>query len=163
MKKPIELGDRVKVFSHYGDYKGTVCATGVISENRYRRAEGLIRVRTDLGEEWTAHPRQCARLKPRPKRDRIRARVAFCEADRALVKCLVFDRLGQQLFEKHTMRAGVTPDGACLSEIRQGEVIVSRDALAKAWDRKVYAGWPDELESADKSPTFLEFCKELGL
>jgi len=66
-KKQFEVGQRVKVFCHLGEYKGTVEQIDVASENRYRHAKGLIRVRGDNGEIWTQHPKQCVRLKKKVK------------------------------------------------------------------------------------------------
>lgn len=83
-KRPLRLGDRVRVFSHYGPYDGVVCEIDVISHNRYRVAEGLVLVKTELGERWQAHPRQCVRLRKKLKpADRWKIAIDKLHADKS--------------------------------------------------------------------------------
>lgn len=130
-REALKVGDRVKI------YQATIIVKGTICEKAWNDWEN---VKLDDGRIERPHRKQCRRLKPRPKpedlreRPRIRARVEFNEKERGFYKCTIFDRKGQELFRKQTMPLLAKVDGACLTEMREGEIIISRSDLAKAWD-----------------------------
>jgi hypothetical protein len=70
VKAPLKVGDRVRVYSHYGPYTGTVHSTGAEILSPYGgAATGMINVLSESGEIWTQHPKQCRRLKKRKPRE----------------------------------------------------------------------------------------------
>lgn len=153
--KPLQVGDRVRVFSHYGPYKGTVAAVGVSGNTPRGFVKGLLRIVNDEGQEWLQHPRQCVRLRKKAKQETERVELWVSRKDYAGIPPLNSARLV-------VSRAALVPDRyARLLEVRPGERVLSREDLAKAWDKTMgeRGGWPMSSDSA----SFAELCAALGL
>lgn len=131
-QRPLAVGDRVRVFSHFGGYNGTVIETGVESDNRYTKASGLVLVKSDRGETWRQHPRQCVRLKPRkePQEERLTLNVST----RNLTEVLAL-RSGEGMVPIYACGGKLGKMGGCvlLTELREGERIFSKDQIGDAW------------------------------
>ena len=74
MAKQFQVGQRVRVFSHYGPWDGTVVETEYRCTNymadKFAEISGMLMVQDEKGTNWVQHPRQCVRLKPK-KPERI--------------------------------------------------------------------------------------------
>lgn len=127
-KRPLQLGDRVKVFCHLGDYKGTVVAVDAISHSRYRTARGLIKVKGDNGEIWTQHPRQCVRLKKKKEKERVERWYKPASSDGAYDDYYTSNPQSVEAGSVH------------LVELRKGEAIVSREVVRAAFGQCVGIG-----------------------
>lgn len=160
-RKPLAVGERVRVYESTGLFDGEVfhVFTDRRPEIRVRHSDGVRELTRDVFRE------QCRRLKPRKSKEekgeegRVRARVEFGTLERALYTCKVFDRTGSQLFPHYTTPAGVIPEGAFLTEMREGEAIVSRKQLAEA------SAWCDKRKDqiGNKNSWFENLCEALGL
>lgn len=112
--RPLQVGERVRVYDTYVQ----------VGEIDAINTSGNIRIKS--GSAWY-HPKQCRRLKPRPKpQERVRA-------ERWVVTRTDGLRIG---YPSKSQADGDTLGMACrhFVELRPAEVVVSRDDLAKAWD-----------------------------
>lgn len=158
--RPLQVGERVRV---YGNLKGGKEANGItatVAENsvEFGPGPGWITVAfTEDGVPFTkhVHPRQCVRLikKPRPKpQERVGFRRhkwlnVFADSEYFLDSA---DEAKKWADSRNFIRT------VHLVELAPGEVVVSRDDLAKAWGEAFGAGnvFKDALP---------EFLKALGL
>lgn len=69
MEKPFEVGDRIRVYSHYGPYTATVTKIGVSRDILKGYVDGLVEVRSEDGNTWLQHPKQCRRLVKKKRRE----------------------------------------------------------------------------------------------
>ena len=151
-REPLKIGERVRVFSHYGPYDGEVTAVDCRGNTPRGFVDGLIRVKNSEGQEWYQHPRQCVRLRRRErseKRERITAWARQYD-DGSLILVERKPSLG-------SFMTGTAHRDARLVECAEGEVVLSRAELAKAWDKVSLPLW--------KTPSvhFDKFANLLGL
>ena len=102
-RKPLQPGDRVRIYDA-GSYPLPMCGT-VLSVNV------LVDVKTKDGSNWSGFPEQLRRLKPSPaKQEQERPRYrGLCQA-----------------------KYNGNPVKFAVIELRKGEVVVDREALARA-------------------------------
>jgi len=127
MKRPIQEGDRVRVYGHLGSFVGVVMATGQTVNSRYGAVAGMLLVENSDGHRWYQHPRQCRRLKPKKVIERIRSWVVVSPHGNV---CIGKDKKAEAE-ELAAKRPGDRV--ACLVEIREGEVVVDRTKVVDAW------------------------------
>jgi hypothetical protein len=167
VKKEFKVGDRVRV---YGQLLGDVEVSGHkarIVENceTFGPPNGWLTITFERGgREYRkhVHPKQCRRLVKKPKKptqERVKATIQS-QGD-------YYQFLSAVRGEK-VLRLSQTFDPRCprhlyyLVEVKPGEVVVNRDALAKAWDELV-GGMRSSYDKSATSTVFIEFCKSLGL
>jgi len=162
-REPLKIGERVRVFSHYGPYDGEVTAVEVRGNTPRGFVDGLIRVKNSDGEEWFQHPRQCVRLRRRERSEK-RERIL-----RYTNKFLVDGRCNGRavpLYESSpACQAGFKiAHGTVLRlvELRPGEVVLSRAELEKAWD-SLREKFSHAVNSSHTSNQFYFLAKALGL
>lgn len=152
MKKPeLKPGDKVRVFESTGLFDGTV-----VDVTAKHRPEILVRYSDGIKgfDKWVFRE-QCRRLKPKakPERERRYWRVLNCS--------LWSTKGGRRHFA--TLAAPGKTD-LIMTELKPGEVPVSREALAAAWDGSLKGHeWECGVPDAHSSFVFDAFCKELGL
>lgn len=136
MKKKFKIGDRVRELGT--EDKGTVVTVDdewVMVE--FDRDLNCCNTKSEL----------LIRLKPKKKVKGREIYVGFLENGMT------------EVFNNYPAKSAVG-DFAIMREVLPGEVFVSRESLAKAWDSKV-SGY--NVANADKSVRFKDFCKALGL
>lgn len=153
--KPLKVGDRVRVYCaarQLNGAKGTIycaCQSGAAWGVKLDRP-------TDLAEIPDCYDHQLRRLLPRKaKQETERVELWVSRKDYAGIPPLNSARLV-------VSRAALVPDRyARLLEVRPGERVLSREDLAKAWDKTMgeRGGWPMSSDSA----SFAELCTALGL
>lgn len=144
--RPLQVGERVRVYDTYVQ----------VGEIDAINTSGNIRIKS--GSAWY-HPKQCRRLikKPRPKpQERTEATVIVCGEEFQMISLTVGCRA---IRESVTFDARHPANRFRLIELRPGEIPVSRDDLAKAWDNEVFP----ELLNSENSWTFPAFCAALDL
>lgn len=140
--KRFEVGDRVAL------YVDCARLTGVLSMATNKGCN----VKTDCGRNYPAHPKQLRRLKPKPPQAE-KAREWWIEKSESY-DGKVYDT------DPRTWKAHGRTRLDLIKHVREvipGEVSVSREKLAKAWDNSRC-----EILGA-KMMDFDLFCKALGL
>lgn len=156
-RKPFEVGERVRVFSHYGPWDGVVKAVNTRGNSPRGYVDGLLVVENEEGRGWYQHPRQCVRLKRKQKKEEARVEI-ITDTDFSAIR-LGEARTGNKIL-CWKLGSYEFPGAARtihLVELKPGEVIVSKESLAKAWDASYL------VEPSAKSSAFLTICEALGL
>lgn len=130
--KGLKIGDRVRVFSHYGPYKGTVVDVSVRGNTPYGFVDGLIQVKDDThGKTWYQHPRQCVRLRRKPKPAEERAE-RWMRIGPEASGYAYNERTNAELDREAAQRV------AHVVELKPGEIILDRAALEIAFEKMEY-------------------------
>ena len=130
MKRPFEIGDRVRVYGDWPNVPIHLAFTGeVIEANKGQAAKypGFIEVKVDghPGLSIMVHPKQCRRLRPKPKPEKKEARRVWT-TERSMSD---IDKGRMSLFWNHQPALN---DEVEFREVLPGEVVVTRETLAKA-------------------------------
>lgn len=162
MKKELKVGDRVRVYGwvnmHHSPYTPRYGGPARVT---YVDDAGQCHVEFDneCGIHYTAHPKQCRRLRKRERSEQRERASGWC----APPDSPPFIR---KLFPtREEAVACVHKNPIHMVELRAGEAVVSRADLARAWDSKVAeAGDPIYYPAkSGVSLTFDAFAKALGL
>lgn len=150
MRKPFEVGERVRV---YGANTSSLKITGEITG--FFRRPNYVWVRYNSSTSKTYHIKQLRRLKPRAKPAPTveKRREVWITALK-----MIYLENGQdcEVINVWGMKPEKYPDAHHFVELKPGEAIVSREALAKAW-KSVFTGAPLD------SVAFIKISKALGL
>lgn len=171
-REPLKAGERCAV------YRSGVRGTGKVTHGSPGpgNASGGIWVELDkkmLAEDHShavfVSPKQCRRLrkkKPVERVEKIWAKVNVQMLDKQTHQQLdnrqfnfFFYDSGQFLNELILPLEGNGP----LVSLRLGEILVSKEALARAWDEEVVPGSGRAFNKSADSETFKDLCKALGL
>lgn len=125
MKKELKPGDRVRAYEGANVYVGEVIAPRLNSASY----PGAVLIRQCDGLVYSVHARQCVRLKKKPKPERERIE----RVERWLVKRTDGLTLGYPTKNKADADT-LGMNCKHLVEIHEGEQVISREALAAAWD-----------------------------
>lgn len=132
MNKPLAVGDRVRVYGHLGPFEAMVIGVDETVNSRYGAVTGMVRVQNEDGQIWFQHPKQCRRLKAKPKDpERVERREWWVNIQDGLAgKAEVFYRHKNKA---DAMKAQFYPK--CipqyrLVEIHSGEMIINPNEVA---------------------------------
>lgn len=130
---PLKKGERVRVYGwvqmHHSPYKPRAGGPATVT---YVEDERFIHVKFDDEEtHYSAHPRQCVRLKPK-KAPAAPERVEWFEVVDENNKMQV--GFGARAHAEIMVKANPSCRVAHLVELREGERILSRADVAEAWD-----------------------------
>lgn len=145
--KEFKVGDRVRVYGHKGD-GDWMPLTGTVEDPSGDQADcGMnLAIKLKDGSTLYAHPKQCRRLKPKPKAEKKEARRVWFMCD---AFCGDVKRATAYLEKQpHSFTRE-------FREVLPGEVVVDRGKVAKAWDEFV--------EPTCRTGSFTCFCEALGL
>lgn len=149
-RKPFEVGEMVKVYFTAG---GGEIARVVEAVNK-----DCLKLITHTGDVF-AHPRQCVRLRKKPKEpnERVMLNVSTGSLCGALaLKC------GEGTLPVQACSGSLGEMGGMilLTELREGEIPLSRDELAKAWNETFRNSVV--VNEAPDGAYYMEFIKALG-
>lgn len=120
MKKPFEVGERVRVYGAIGvgsSFCGNIVAVGP--------AGSIVTVQNGT-EEFNVCRQQCRRLKPKKKKP--------VEARRVWVNKIIQKYKFYEPNVNHERGLGLQSDWVEFREVLPGETIVTREKLAAAWN-----------------------------
>lgn len=159
-KKPLAVGDKVKVYGGISNCLGQGPRRGTVSSLEEKTIEvhfdkPVRMVDKTMFVRLSVHPKQCRRLKAKPRpqlegKERVERWIVFCLSDGVVsghrdksAAEIIAERKGARVIR--------------MTEVRPGEVLTDRRRLAEAWDAKF------EVKHDHRTSGFRLFCQALGV
>ena len=159
MKRPLQVGDRVRVYCTHDHWDGVVSRIQNVTFKHDKPTVEMVFVKQPNGVEYRQHPKQVRRLKPRPAKQPESPRVERLE-------CYAVKKMGciKQLQWSYPLAGEILAHR--FVELREGESIcprgsipLSRADLEKAWDACDFAN----RKATNGAEMFERFCAALNL
>lgn len=135
MKKPFEVNDRVRVYGHRGNewrpFVGSITSVKSGDEDGL----SLAVLKDGKAQPFLCHPKQCRRLKPKPRPEKKGARkvwIAETDLKAATGHCV---HPNEDTFPAQFSLGKIVEDDIEFREVLPGEVVVTRDSFRASWIR----------------------------
>ncbi len=156
MKKQFEVGDRVRVYgTSDGEANFSYGAVAITLEAESKNRM-LVQFQNGGREKVLVHPKQCRRLKPKPKPEVKEARRVFVflpsNADRGLALGNEQAVMDAQFSFKEVFQC---------REVLPTDIVTSEEGLAKAWDEFVQCPTVKMVKDHVESAAYAGFLKAL--